>query len=304
MEIPSIPPTPRSRMPSPPGRLLLAAAALAACRPSAPPPAGPALAITTRTLLIPQNGPCPGSPRLEAGGDSVVITGTFHEAHSAPYEAKLIHGPGLVTLLLHTRGYGSLNVVSSDCYRAVVRPLAPDGTRCRWPTCTTPGWAETCGCARFSTPPSPFPGGSWVDPDNPVVKLCVEGMRAEGAGRPDDARVLFARAWDARTDDWEACVAAHYLARHQPTPQDALRWNQEALDRAHGVTDDRVRGFFPSLYLNLGHAHEQLGDLDQARRFYDRAAAESAALPDDRYGSVVRQGIRNGQGRVPAPPET
>lgn len=137
-----------------------------------------------------------------------------------------------------------------------------------------------------------------MDPNNPVVKLCVEGMQAEGAGRHDEARALFTRAWDTRTDDWEACMAAHYLARHQPTPEETLRWNQEALDRANAVTDDRVHGFYPSLYLNLGHSHEQLGNLAEARRFYDLAAASSAALPEDRYGGVVRQGIERGKSRI------
>lgn len=137
-----------------------------------------------------------------------------------------------------------------------------------------------------------------MDPDNPIVKLCVEGMKAESAGRHDEARTLFAQAWDAHSDDWEACIAAHYLARHQPTPEDTLRWNQEALDRANAVADDRIDGFYPSLYLNLGHSHEQLGNLDEARRYYDLAAAEAADLPGDRYGGVVRQGIENGRKRV------
>ncbi len=60
------------------------------------------------------------------------------------------------------------------------------------------------------------------------------------------------QAWEAPTDDYEACVAAHYEARHQEGPQDALHWNQEALARAEVVGDDRVRSFYPSLYLNMG----------------------------------------------------
>jgi hypothetical protein len=53
-----------------------------------------------------------------------------------------------------------------------------------------------------------------MDPNNPIVKLCAEGMRAEGDGRFDDARDLFMQAWSASQDDYEACVAAHYVARH------------------------------------------------------------------------------------------
>lgn len=137
-----------------------------------------------------------------------------------------------------------------------------------------------------------------MDPENPIVKLCVEGMKAEGAGRLDEARALFTRAWESHTDDWEACIAAHYLARHQPTPQDTLHWNQVALDRADAVTDERVHGFYPSLYLNLGHSYEQLGDLAEARRYYDLAAGQATALPEDRYGGIVRQGIENGRQRA------
>ena len=137
-----------------------------------------------------------------------------------------------------------------------------------------------------------------MDPNNPIVQLCVEGMKAEGAGRHDEARALFTQAWEAHTDDWEACVAAHYLARHQPTPQDTLRWNQLALRRAEAVTDDRVDGFFPSLYLNLGHSHEQLGNVSEARRYYGLAAAQSVALPDGRYAGIVQQGIEHGQRRI------
>jgi len=48
-----------------------------------------------------------------------------------------------------------------------------------------------------------------MDPENPVVRLCVKGMQAESEGRAEAARALFRQAWDARGDDYEACVAAH-----------------------------------------------------------------------------------------------
>jgi hypothetical protein len=50
------------------------------------------------------------------------------------------------------------------------------------------------------------------------------------------------QAWEKRKDDYDACVAAHYVARHQ--------WNQESLDRADAVNAESVQGFYPSLYLN------------------------------------------------------
>lgn len=137
-----------------------------------------------------------------------------------------------------------------------------------------------------------------MDPNNPVVALCAEGMQAEFAGRIDEARALFTRAWEAARDDYDACVAAHFLARHQPTPHETLRWNQEALTRADAVGDESVQNFYPSLYLNMGYAHELLGNRNEARRYYALAAGRVEALPPGRYSDVVRHGISEGQKRV------
>lgn len=139
-----------------------------------------------------------------------------------------------------------------------------------------------------------------MDASNPVVKLCAEGMMAEGQGRSDDARDLFAQAWAARTDDVDACVAAHYLARHQASPEETLNWNREALNRADAVGGDRVRGFYPSLYLNMGRSYENIGDWEEAGRNYDLAAERIDDLPDDGYGAMVRRGIAAGRRRAAA----
>ena len=137
-----------------------------------------------------------------------------------------------------------------------------------------------------------------MDPDSPIVKLCVAGMRAEGEGRLAEARGLFEQAWAARRDDYEACLAAHYLARHQPTLEAALYWNAEALRRAEAVGDERVLGFYSSLYLNLGHSYEVLGQAVKARRYYDLAAERLDQVPDGRYGDVVRGGLDRARQRV------
>ena len=137
-----------------------------------------------------------------------------------------------------------------------------------------------------------------MDPNNPVVNLCVAGMKEEAEGRRDQARLLFTQAWEQSTDDFEACIAAHYLARHQKTPEEARRWNQESLDRAAAVQDERTRDFYPSLYLNLGKSHEDLGNRDEARKFYELAATCVNELTDGRYGNIVRHGIVRGLQRV------
>ena len=111
-----------------------------------------------------------------------------------------------------------------------------------------------------------------MDTNNPVIQLCMQGSRAEFEGRMEAARSLYLQAWDISQDDYQACIAAHYLARFQATPEEMLRWNQEALDRARQVDDERVKEFYPSLYLNLGCSHEMLGNETEAQRYYDLAA--------------------------------
>lgn len=141
-----------------------------------------------------------------------------------------------------------------------------------------------------------------MDPNNPVIKLCAEGMQAETQGKNQSALELFTQAWEASQDDYEACVAAHYLARQQTTPQDVLRWNQEALQRAEAVDDERVEGFYPSLYLNMGYSYEVLGKRTEAMRYYQLAAARVEALPEGMYGEIVRDGIARGLQRIAAMP--
>lgn len=137
-----------------------------------------------------------------------------------------------------------------------------------------------------------------MDPDNPVVALCAQGMEAEGDGRAADALALFAEAWRRRTDDYEACVAAHYVARHQDTPELTLHWNRLAVDHADAVGDDRVRGFYPSLYLNLGRSYEDVGDRAEAARWYARASERLADVPADAYGNLVRHGVSRALART------
>jgi len=122
-----------------------------------------------------------------------------------------------------------------------------------------------------------------MDLENPVVKLCIAGTQAEFRGALQEARALYQQAWERARDDYEACIAAHYVARFQDDPEQKMHWNRVALERAEVVGDERVREFYPSLYLNMGQSCEQLGDQDEARRYYDLAAAlgvrHEAVLP-------------------------
>jgi len=137
-----------------------------------------------------------------------------------------------------------------------------------------------------------------MDPNNPVVKLCAQGIEIEMKGRRDEARSLYLQAWERRQDDFDACVAAHYAARHQETAAEWLRWNELALTHAINAPADSVRSFFPSLYLNLGKSYEDLGDMSRARELYEQGERCVDDVPDGGYAEVVRQGLHNALQRV------
>ena len=137
-----------------------------------------------------------------------------------------------------------------------------------------------------------------MDPNNPVVKLCAAGISAEMAGRRDEAARLYQDAWNARTNDYESCIAAHYVARLQSTPENALHWNAEALRFAKAANGEELGQFFPSLHLNLGKSYEDLKNFAEAKKFYLLAKKEVSILPEGGYAETVKRGIRAGLERI------
>jgi tetratricopeptide (TPR) repeat protein len=136
------------------------------------------------------------------------------------------------------------------------------------------------------------------DPTNKVVKRCAEGMQLEAEGKIDEAYKLFQQAWDIAENDFEAFTAAHYLARNQKDPNDVLKWNMEALNRANAIKDEDTKGHYPSLYLNVGKSHETLGDIKEANNYYQFAADYSTFLPPGKYSDMIRMGIAEGLKRT------
>jgi hypothetical protein len=88
------------------------------------------------------------------------------------------------------------------------------------------------------------------------------------------------------------------VARHQATVEDELEWNSRALERANLVDDERVQGFYPSLYLNLAHSLEKMGRTGEACELYGTAAARLEGQPDSPYTQLVRSRISAGRQRT------
>lgn len=136
------------------------------------------------------------------------------------------------------------------------------------------------------------------DSTNPVVALCAAGMAVEGD--PDAARRLFEQAWDSRQDDYDASIAAHFLARQQLTPEARLHWNAVAVQHAASVTDGRTREFHASLFLNLADSHFVVGERAAALTALDAARTHARALPEGGYRTFVQRGIAGLEHRLAA----
>ncbi|WCT11422.1 hypothetical protein [Mucilaginibacter jinjuensis] len=136
------------------------------------------------------------------------------------------------------------------------------------------------------------------DPENPINKLCAEGMMAEGEADPEKAANLFQQAWHEATEAVEKLTAAHYLARHQNNVADKLKWDEIALSFALSISGEEIKSVFPSLYLNIGKCHEDLGNFAKAFENYLSASNFTQYLPDDGFGNMLKAGINKGIERV------
>ena len=111
------------------------------------------------------------------------------------------------------------------------------------------------------------------NPGNNIVKLCLQGMGMEDNGKPAEASKLFLQAWNEATNDFEKFLAAHYVARHQNSVSDKLKWLETALLFALKADDDSVKSAFPSLHVNIAKCYEELGDAGKAKENYELATS-------------------------------
>ena len=135
-----------------------------------------------------------------------------------------------------------------------------------------------------------------IDPENPVVALCAAGMAVEGDR--EHARTLFERAWSICRDDYDATIAAHFLARHQPSAAETLDWNERALRHARLVPDGRATEFLASLYLNVGDSYLAVDRLEDAAAAAEHARVNLDAVTEGGYRDFVERGIQRLSDRI------
>jgi hypothetical protein len=118
------------------------------------------------------------------------------------------------------------------------------------------------------------------NPNNHIVKLCLQGMELEGKGKSEEAGRIFLQAWNEAIDDFEKFLAAHYVARHQKDVADKLKWVETSLQLALKINSDYAKGVLSSLYLKKAQYCEESGDLDNAKKNYELAESFKHKLSD------------------------
>lgn len=130
-----------------------------------------------------------------------------------------------------------------------------------------------------------------MDESNPVIAAVGRGMAAEHSGDLEAARAAYDEAWNAATDDYERCVAAHYVPRLIEDPAEKLKWNRDALRFADAVGDERVQGFYASLHAMVGYCLRLLGDRAGATAAYETAKTHLGDVEAGPYKEKVAAGI-------------
>ena len=109
------------------------------------------------------------------------------------------------------------------------------------------------------------------NPNNNIIKLCMQAMELEEKGKAGEASRLFLQAWNEAINDFEKFIAAYYVARHQKNISDKLKWLESALQLALKINNPSVNGALPGLYSNIAKCYENLNDPGNAKKNYELA---------------------------------
>lgn len=118
------------------------------------------------------------------------------------------------------------------------------------------------------------------NPANNVVKLCLQGMSMEEKDKPEEAGTVFLQAWNEATDDLERFIAAYYVARHQKSVSEKLKWLETTLQFGLKINNDTVKSAFPALYSNIAKCYENLNEPDKAKKNAELATLHNSEPSD------------------------
>ena len=131
--------------------------------------------------------------------------------------------------------------------------------------------------------------------------LILEAIGLAQTGDRTTGRQALLACWEQTDPAQHAfrCVLAHYLADVEDSVDDEVAWDTTALaEYAHlrgadlaavGIPD--ATGLAPSLHLNLGDGFLRQGRTAEAAEQLHAGLGAVAALGDDGYGRMIRDGL-------------
>lgn len=109
------------------------------------------------------------------------------------------------------------------------------------------------------------------NPNNKIVKLCLQAIGMEENGNAPKANELFLQAWNDSSQDFEKFIAAYFLAQQQKNISEKLKWLETTLKIALRMNNDTVKSAFPDLYSNIAKCYQDLNEPAQAKKNYELA---------------------------------
>lgn len=112
-----------------------------------------------------------------------------------------------------------------------------------------------------------------LNPANPIVQLCLQGMAMEEKNEAASAEQIFLHAWGEASSDFEKFLAAYYVARVQVEVANRLKWYETALQHALAANSDSAGSALPSLHDNISRCYAEIGDTENAEKHIATAEA-------------------------------
>lgn len=118
------------------------------------------------------------------------------------------------------------------------------------------------------------------NPNNPIVKACLEGMDLQAKDQPEEASQVFLQAWNQAATELEEFLAAYFVAQQQKNMHDKLNWFENALQFALLINDEAVKSALPVLFSNIAQCYEQVNNYEEAKKNYELALLSKEKLSD------------------------
>lgn len=119
------------------------------------------------------------------------------------------------------------------------------------------------------------------DPNNMIIKLCMQGMHMDENGKREEAEKLFLQAWSQSACDFEWFTTAYCVALHQKNTSDKLEWLELALEHAMKINSQTINPAIATTYSKLAQCYKVLGDSDNNEKSLVLAMSYSDKIYDD-----------------------